>query len=252
MFKLGFYNGDIDGLQGQATKEAITNFKTLFGMPETNSKISGAFLTELKRVEHEQEVVDVKSLETELVVLEAEASIQVAETSPAVTFYDTVQAVPSTPVVTDSLPAAEEIAPIIETASTYIAPEITPEPAPEPEALKVASIPSTISEPAPTPAVKDVIIEPKLLKNASAKYPSVAERKKYYVNVAIEVAYDIGADGRPANIRIVSNDHNGKYNSAFEKEAMRAIEKMRFEPRTINGVVVYATDYAKRIVFRAE
>ena len=48
LLELGFYNGEIDGLQNKATKKAITNFKTLFSMAETNSNISGALLTELK------------------------------------------------------------------------------------------------------------------------------------------------------------------------------------------------------------
>ena len=151
---------------------------------------------------------------------------------------------PSTPVVTDTLPAAEEIAPVIESTPSYIEPE--------PESVKVASIPPTISEPAPTPAAQDVIVEAKVLKSASAKYPPSAERRKYYANVAIIVGYDIDTSGRASNIRIESNDHSGKYNDSFEKEALRAIEKMRYEPKTVNGTPVQTKDIRKRIVFRGE
>jgi len=53
LFNLGFYNGEITGLQDNATREAITDFKTLFSLSETNGKITGALLTELKRAERE-------------------------------------------------------------------------------------------------------------------------------------------------------------------------------------------------------
>ena len=86
----------------------------------------------------------------------------------------------------------------------------------------------------------------------SAKYPPIAERRNYYVNAVIEIAYDIDETGRPVNLRIVSNDHNGKYNSAFEKEALRATEKTRYEPKTVNGIPVQTKDNLKRIVFRGE
>jgi len=71
------------------------------------------------------------------------------------------------------------------------------------------------------------------------------------VNVAIEVNFDIDENGRPANLRVVSNDHNGRFIDAFEKEALRAIEKMRYEPKTVNGAAVQDANKKKRIVFRA-
>jgi len=142
------------------------------------------------------------------------------------------------------LPAADEVTPIIEPTPAYVAPES--------ETVKVADIPSAVPEPAPAPAVQDVIVDAKVIKNASAKYPSAAERRNYFVNVAIEVAYDIGVDGRPANLRVLSNDHTGKFNDAFEKEAMKAIKRIRYEPKTVNGVAVETTGKQTRIVFRAE
>jgi len=197
-------------------------------------------LTELKRVEREQEIAQKQAEEQAKrdAELEAQAAIQVAEATPSVEFYDTVQAVPSTPGVTDTLPAAE-------TTPAFIAPE------PEPEPVQVASIPEIV-EPAPAPVAQDVIVEAKMTRNASAKYPGLAERRNYYVNVVIEVAYDIDASGRATNISIASNDHTGKYNEAFEKEAMKAIEKLRYDPKTVNGEAVVTTGKQKRIVFRTE
>jgi len=77
-------------------------------------------------------------------------------------------------------------------------------------------------------------------------------RWKYYANVAIVVGYDIGENGRPLNLHIVSNDHTGKYNEAFEREAIKAITRMRYEAKTINGEAAVTTGKEKRIVFRTE
>ena len=41
-------------------------------------------------------------------------------------------------------------------------------------------------------------------------------------------------------------------NDSFEKEALRAIEKMRYEPKTVNGTPVQTKDIRKRTVFRGE
>lgn len=242
---LGFYTGGINGVQTRATKEAITNFKTLFSLP-IDDKITGALLTELKRAERDQEAAQILQAAQAQATAEAEAqaaAVQVAEAAPLVEFYDTVQAVPSTPVVTDSLPAASSVMPANDALPAYVEPE--------PEPVKVASIP-TVVEPEPTPAVQDVIVEAKLTRSASAEYPGAAQRRNYYVNVAIEVAYDIDATGRVTNLSIASNDHDGKYNEAFEKEAMKAIEKLRYEPKTVNGVAVESEGRQKRIVFRVE
>ena len=236
---LGFYNGDISGIQTPDTKEAITNFKTLFDMG-VDSKINAELLMELKRAERDQSAA---RLVQEASEAEVEAATKLAEATPVIQFYDTVQAVPTEPVVTDTLPAASVIVPNNDQVPAYLAPEADP--------VKVASIP-TITEAAPTPVAQDVIVEAKALKNASASYPAAAQRRNYFVNVSIVVAYDIDISGKAANIRIESNDHEGRYNAAFEKEAMNAIKKLRFEPKTVNGVAVMSEGKQKRIVFRAE
>jgi len=236
LLNLGFYNGDIDGVQTRSTKEAITNFKTLFAMP-VDAKITGALLTELKRAEREQEAASVAQLKAE------SEAIQIAEAAPVTQFYDTLQAVPSEPVATDTLPAATTFSPADDPVPAYVAPE--------PEPVKVASIPA-VTEPAPTPAVQDVIVEEKLTKNAGAKYPEVASRRDHFVNVNVIVAYDVDVTGKPSNIRIDSNDYTGRFYEAFEKEAMKSIKKLRFDPRTVNGVAVVTEGRQKRVAFRAE
>jgi len=51
---------------------------------------------------------------------------------------------------------------------------------------------------------------------------------------------------------ITSNDHSGRFNESFEKEAMKAVKKLKFAPKTVNGEAVVTTGNMKRIVFRAE
>lgn len=241
---LGFYNGDINGVQTQSTKEAITNFKTLFDMG-SDDKINAELLMALKGAERDQAAAElVRAAEAEA---EAQAAIQLAEAAPVVQFYDTVQAVPSSPVITDSLPAANAGFPASDPTPAYVAPEVKS----EPEAVKVASI-SAVTEPVVTPVVQDVIVEAKELKGAVAQYPASAIRRDYFVDVAIVVAYDIDTSGKATNIRIASNDHSGRHNAAFEKEAERAVKKLRYAPKTVNGVAVSTPDAQKRIVFRGE
>jgi len=246
---LGFYSGDIDGLHGSETAEAIRSFREIFALPEGDN-ITGALLTALKRAEREQEATLLRQQSEAEAQSVAQLDIKIAEAS-TIEVYDNVQAFPATPVTTDTLPVAVTKASRIAIAPVYVAPDVqlVPEPVTlsEPEPLKVASLP-TIPEPEPAPVIKEASI----LKNASASYPSVAQRRNYFVNVAIVVAYDIDDTGRPQNLRIASNDHDGKYNDAFEKEALKAIDKMRYKPRTINGTATTTSGKEKRIVFRVE
>ena len=56
----------------------------------------------------------------------------------------------------------------------------------------------------------------------------------------------------PAEFTRDINDHSGRFNEAFEKEALRAIERRRYKPKTMNGIAVESKGQKKRIVFRAE
>jgi len=241
LFTLGFYTGEIDGIQGGDTKDAIRNFKTLFSMPEVDGRITGALLTELKRAEREQEAAQL--LQATKAEVEAQAAIQVADVTPEITFYDIAEAVPTEPVVTDTLPAASAFIPTDEPTPSYVAPE--------PEPVKVASIPA-VTEASPTPALQDIIVEAKLIKNAGARYPKAAEERDYFVNVNIIVGYDIDVTGEPSNVRVESSDHTGRFKMSFEKAAMKSIKKLRFDPKTVNGVAVVTEGRRKRVAFRGE
>lgn len=249
---LGFYTGDIDGLQGSATTQAIRTFKQLYSLPLDDDNITDVFLTELKRAEREKDATRF------LAQVEAEdevpSDILVAE-APTVETYDIVEAYPVTPVLTDTLPTVRQHIITDEMAPVYVPPvaQHSPQPVitPEVEPVKVASLP-IISEAESVPVIKDIIKEARLIKNASARYPSAAQRRDYFVNVIIVVSYDIDESGRANNLRIASNDHSGKYNDAFEKEALKAIKKMRYTPKTVNGVATKTTGQVKRVVFRTE
>ncbi len=233
---LGFYSGPFDGLQNGQTQEAIKEFKSLFGMADTSAKITGSLLTELKKVKREQDIAQKEAEAQAQALLNVQPVTRVAELTPAINFYDTQTAVPAQPIITDTLPASEPL-------PSYTLTEPTP--------VKVVSVPE-VKVAAPTPVMKDVIIEAKMTRNASAVYPSKASRRDYFANVAIVVGYDIGIDGRVTNVSILSNDHSGRHNEAFEKEALRAIETMRYEPKTLNGEPVISRAQQKRIVFRGE
>ena len=237
--QLGFYNGEINGLQTAATQEAIENFKTLFAMDEIDGKITGALLTEIKRAERDQELaLEQFQMQADFTAQTApQPTLQMAEVVPSGEFYDTVQAVPTTSVVTDSLPASQPF-------QSAPAPQLMPAP------VKMASIP-TVTKPAPTPVMADVIVDEKIIRNASASYPKVAQRRAYFVDVAIVVVYDIDAAGMVKNLQIESNDHTGRFKTEFEKEALRAVKKLRYEPKTVNGMAVDTTGKQKRIIFRA-
>ena len=249
--ELGFYTGDIDGLQGSETSQAIRTFKQLYSLP-LGDDITGAFLTELKRAKREQEAARVlaqtKAEET------AQSNVQIAE-APTPPIYDIVEVFPAAPIVTDTLPSAGEQSLSETAAPIYVAPVVQsqakPVTMPEAEPVKVASLP-VISEPEPTPVIQDVIKEASLINNAGARYPSVAQRNDHFVNVIIVVSYDIDETGKTQNLTVASNDYNGRFNNAFEKEAFKTIKKLRYEPKTVNGVTAKSIGKEKRIVFRVE
>ncbi len=251
---LGFYTGPVNGLQTTETKTAIKEYKTIYDLA-VDETISGVFLTSLKKTERLREealtVPVAAPVITELVV--ETPAVQIAEAAPTIVLYDTLAAVPVTPVATDILPASSpniaEAAP--EVTPLYSLPIDAPPAIAEPEVTQVASAP-VIAAPATAPVVENVIVEAKETKAARAKYPKAAERRDYYVDVAITVAYNIGVEGMVSDITILSNDHSGRFNEEFEKEAKRAVQRLRYSPQTVNGEPVAVTGKTKRIVFRAE
>ena len=249
--ELGFYTGDIDGLQGSETSQAIRTFKQLYSLP-LGDDITGAFLTELKRAKREHEAARV--LAQTKAEEAAQSNVQIAE-APTPAIYDIVEAFPAAPIFTDTLPTAGGQSLSETAAPIYVAPVVKSDPEPlimpEAEPVKVVSLP-VISEPEPIPIIQDVIKEASLIKNAGARYPSVAQRRNHLVNVVIVVSFDIDETGKTQNLTVASNDYNGRFNTAFEQEAFKSIKKLRYEPKTVNGVAAKTIGKEKRIVFRVE
>jgi peptidoglycan hydrolase-like protein with peptidoglycan-binding domain len=245
---LGFYAGEIDGLQGATTKNAIRIFRELFLLPEGDN-ITGALLTALKRAEREQEAALLLKQAQDA----ATRNVQMVE-APRPRFNSAISSEPARPIMTDTTPVATTWTAPVESAPVYAAPAVSSEPEASSNVGKIAIL-STAAIVAPVVSnlrKKDVIKEASLLRSASANYPSLAQRRNYFVNVNIVVEYDIDDKGRAQNLRIASNDHDGKYKGAFEKEALKAIEKMRYKPKTVNGIATKTTGKEKRIVFRVE
>ena len=245
---LGFYAGEIDGLQGATTKNAIRIFRELFLLPEGDN-ITGALLTALKRAEREQEAALLLKQAQDA----ATRNVQMVE-APRPRFNSAISSEPARPIMTDTTPVASTWTAPVESAPVYTAPAVSSEPEASSNVGKIAIL-STAAIVAPVVSnlrKKDVIKEASLLRSASANYPSLAQRRNYFVNVNIVVEYDIDDKGRAQNLRIASNDHDGKYKGAFGKEALKAIEKMRYKPKTVNGIATKTTGKEKRIVFRVE
>jgi len=262
---LGFYYGPLNGLQTTETTQAITMFQSENNLPKVGS-ISGKFLTELKNAEYRyyssQRQASIPQKDPESFDI---ATIQTNISQNPI--YGTVQAVPSIPVTAGVLSAPETRAVTYE--ETYSAPqtpttletatfatsvivkEATAPIIKAPISTPIAqSVPKIEDAPA-VPPVQDVVVEAQKTKQAKATYPRAAIKSDYFVDVRIVVGYDIDTAGKVTNMRIVSNDHNGRFNSAFEKAAVRAIKRQRFSPKTINGQAVVSTGQVQRIVFRA-
>ena len=99
--------------------------------------------------------------------------------------------------------------------------------------------------------VEDVVVDAKRTKAAKASYPKIAASRNYFTDAKIVVAYDIDAAGKVVNTRIVSNDHSGRFNYAFEKAAMTAVKRQKFTPKTVNREAVPSLARTQRIVFKA-
>jgi len=103
------------------------------------------------------------------------------------------------------------------------------------------------------PIVRDSnIIEATLKINELARYPEDAWRSNYKVNVIVVISYDIDSEGRVSNLAVVSNDYEGPFADAFEREALALGEKLDYLPKTIGGVAAATTAKQRRIVFRSE
>lgn len=78
------------------------------------------------------------------------------------------------------------------------------------------------------------------------KYPRRAQRMEIEGYVAL--SFDVNEDGELVDLRVVES----KPRLIFDKAATQYIQRLKFEPPTINGAAVYASDISMRIPFRLE
>ncbi|MEL6869423.1 MAG: energy transducer TonB [Pseudomonadota bacterium] len=67
------------------------------------------------------------------------------------------------------------------------------------------------------------------------------------VEGSVVVAYDVNAAGRVANARVVSSTHGG-----FEKAAVDAIQRFRYQPRVVDGQPIATPGLQKQFTFSIE
>jgi len=115
----------------------------------------------------------------------------------------------------------------------------------------------TLPIPAPTPPpsqapvvkeVKDVIVQPRVRKNASPSYPRSAKRKK--IGAVVTVSMNLNEKGKVKEATVIEIEAD-RYQRDFIKAAVRAAKRTRFHPKTVNGEPVPARDVRKRYIFRS-
>ncbi len=242
--ELGFYYGEQNGEMSDETKAAISDFKSLYGLP-TNSDISGPFINQLSKalIEREEAIqmaaLTIPSAPSAITPLDEDIALVDVTDAPITLPVQTSDA-PETTFSTVSEPVDEN------------APNEITEPINITEPVKLAAAPVSVpkSEVPATPA--DIIVEANLIKALSSSYPRKAERVNHWVNVTVAISYDIDSEGNPINIKVAETDYSGRFADEFEEAAIKTISRARYEPKTVNGVAVVSKDNEKRIIFRGE
>lgn len=138
----------------------------------------------------------------------------------------------STPVFTppvDDPPAADALAhgaPVVDTPAEDAAPS------------QAGLADATVSVDARGPK----IVESKVVRSARPVYPERCASSAADIE-RVSIQFDIGADGRPANLRVVDAS-----NPCFNSAAVDAASRMRFTPKKIDGAAVAET--AKRVTIQ--
>lgn len=126
------------------------------------------------------------------------------------------------------------------TAPTPAAPVRAPEPQPPslrpappaetPAAPALATAPAPTAPPQAQPAAPAVqLTPPTVVRRAPAQYPPQAKRQGVEGFVELDVLVD--AQGNPEEIRVVRSEPSG----VFDKSAVRAVMRWKFEPARRNG-----------------
>lgn len=111
--------------------------------------------------------------------------------------------------------------------------------------------PPEIVEPAPPPpeperVVELEIVQPKIRRSVTPRYPRKAMRRN--VKAVVTLKLNIDEKGRVAMTELVEVQAD-RYGKSFVKAAERAAMRTRFHPKTINGVPSAASGVVKRYRF---
>ena len=100
----------------------------------------------------------------------------------------------------------------------------------QPDAESVDAAPRPRPRPLPRRAEPaPVVVESALTRSSAPAYPDRCTRAAKDVE-SVTVMFDVSAAGRAANARVVTSS-----NSCFNEEALRALDRWRFSPRTVDG-----------------
>ena len=117
---------------------------------------------------------------------------------------------------------------------------------------RAVTIPIPAPPPPPPPPVvkevKDVIVQPRVRKNASPSYPRSAKRRK--IGAIVTVTMNIDDEGRVDDADVIDIQAD-RYQRDFIKAAIRAAKRTKFHPKTVNGKAVPAQDIRKRYIFKS-
>ncbi|MBN8728215.1 MAG: energy transducer TonB [Xanthomonadales bacterium] len=115
-------------------------------------------------------------------------------------------------------------------APTEEAPAPVPAPTAAPARTQVATAtPAPAATPPPAPAPVGETRDARVLVPPNPTYPVAAVRNRQ--NGWVEVEFVVTADGAVRNARVTASDPRG----VFDREALSAVQKAKFEPRLQNG-----------------
>ena len=114
----------------------------------------------------------------------------------------------------------------------------------------VAPPPAIIPEPEPIPEAEPVaelkIVQPRVRRSVTPRYPRKAMRRK--VKAIVTLKLNIDEKGKVAMTELV-NVQASRYQKSFVKAAERAAMRTRFHPKTVGGMPQAATGVVKRYRF---
>lgn len=64
----------------------------------------------------------------------------------------------------------------------------------------------------------------------------------------VKLSFDIDEQGKPMNINIIESEPK----KVFDKAAVNALEKWRYDPKIVNGVAVKQTNQTVKLDFKLE